>query len=544
MGSKKAGSAGSGDSPFKLGPRPTSLPSDPEAVFADLRPRDEAVKHLWSHQADILREYHKSHATAPDVALELPTGMGKTLVGLLLGEYHRRAFSERVAYLCLTRQLAKQVAKQAVSYGLDVALLVGPQKNYPQQDFARYAGGDVVAITTYSAVFNTNPRLRDAHVLILDDAHAGGDYVADLWSLFISREVPVYHQVTELYGDAIPRSLLMRLLSDDLDPRDRLDVYKVPTEVFSSRLGALTELLDARLEGDPVHRWRMVRDHLPGTHLYVSWPGLLVRPLIPPTLRHDAFANAKHRVYMSATLGAGGELERLMGVEAIGRIPVPETWESQRTGRRFILFPSFSLESSEVDDLVRRVVGERDRTLLICPTRLQAEALVRSLKEAKAAAVLDSTAVEDTLAPFTEHEHAALVLAGRYDGIDLPDHSCRQLVLLGLPSALNLQERFYADKLRAHAVLRDRIRTRITQGVGRCTRNPRDYAAVVLCSTDLLDFCLRRENRQGMPRELQAEVRFGLDNSQADSVDDILERLAVFFAQDDSGPRLMHRFVR
>lgn len=529
----RGGGGGSQESPFKLGPKVTSRPSDPESVFADLRPRDEAVRHLWSHQADILREYHKTHVESSDVALELPTGMGKTLVGLLLAEYRRRALGDRVAYLCPTRQLAKQVASQAVSYGLDVSLLVGPQKRYPQHDFARYASGDAVAITTYSAVFNANPRLRDAHVLILDDAHAGGDFVADLWSLFLNRDLPVYRQVTELYADMIPRPLLMRLLSNDIDPRDRLDVYKLPSDAASSRHGALIDLLDARLTGDPVYRWRMVRDHLIATHLYVSWSGILVRPLIPPTLRHQAFANARHRVYMSATLGAGGELERLIGVDAIRRIPVPENWESQRTGRRFILFPNFSLESDEVDDLVKRVVRERDRTLLICPTRIQADDLVRRLREADAASVLDSTAVEDTLAPFSEHKHAALVLAGRYDGIDLPDSSCRNLVLLGLPSALNLQERFYTDKLRADAVLRDRIRTRITQGVGRCTRNPRDYAAVLLCGTDLLDFCLRRENRQGMPRELQAEVQFGLDNSQADSVDSILERLAVFFDQDD-----------
>jgi hypothetical protein len=520
-------------SPFKLGQRPTARPSDPESVFADLRLQDESVKHLWSHQADILREYQRRHSTSTDVALELPTGMGKTLVGLLIGEYRRRAFDERVAYLCPTRQLANQVANQANSYGFPAVLLVGPQAAYPAPDHARYVAGNAIAITTYSGVFNTNPRLNDANVLILDDAHAGGDYVAALWSLTIGRELPLYRRVVELFADSIPSPLFMRLLTDDIDPRDKPDVFKLPTNRYLERRDALTDLLTVSLEGDAVYGWRMIRDHLQATHFYVAWSQILIRPLIPPTLRHNPFANARQRVYMSATLGAGGELERVMGVESLGRVPVPETWESQRTGRRFILFPSYSLDAPAVDDVIREAVDGRDRTLLICPSRPQAVELAERLRETTRAEIFDSGDIEHSLVPFSEHRHAALVLSARYDGIDLPDQSCRQLVLLGLPSALNLQERFLTDKLRAQAVLRDRIRTRVTQGIGRCTRNPSDYAAVLLCGSDILEFCLRRENRHGMPRELQAEVRFGLDNSDVTSSDDVNELLSAFYAQDD-----------
>lgn len=67
-----------------------SLPVEsPEALFRELRPRDGAVRHLWAHQADLLRSYRELDGS--DVALELPTGAGKTLVGLLLAEYRRRA---------------------------------------------------------------------------------------------------------------------------------------------------------------------------------------------------------------------------------------------------------------------------------------------------------------------------------------------------------------------------------------------------------------------------------------------------------------------
>jgi superfamily II DNA or RNA helicase len=79
---------------------------------------------LWSHQADLLRTYaDEQHVAAPDLALELPTGSGKTLVGLLIAEWRRRSKRHRVVYACLTRQLASQVADAADASNIPAVLL-------------------------------------------------------------------------------------------------------------------------------------------------------------------------------------------------------------------------------------------------------------------------------------------------------------------------------------------------------------------------------------------------------------------------------------
>ena len=66
--------------------------------------------------------------------------------------------------------------------------------------------------------------------------------------------------------------------------------------------------------------------------------------------------------------------------------------------------------------------------------------------------------VEEDLGPFTSLEGpAALVLANRYDGIDLPGDECRRLVLVGLPAAADMQELFFRECLGAFAQLRDRV---------------------------------------------------------------------------------------
>ncbi len=48
-----------------------------------------------------------------------------------------------------------------------------------------------------------------------------------------------------------------------------------------------------------------------------------------------------------------------------------------------------------------------------------------------------------------------------------------------------------------------------------------------------MEFCLRRENTSEMPCELQAELRFGIDNSRVENPEQLLNLLEVFFAQDD-----------
>ena len=55
--------------------------ASPGELYRDLPRRPGAVPGLWAHQAEMLKTF-TSKADQPDVALELPTGTGKTLTGL------------------------------------------------------------------------------------------------------------------------------------------------------------------------------------------------------------------------------------------------------------------------------------------------------------------------------------------------------------------------------------------------------------------------------------------------------------------------------
>ena len=171
---------------FKIPEKRTVCPDDPESLFRDLRKK--TVPGLLSHQADLLRSYLAVHTKHSDIALQLPTGSGKTLVGLLIAEWRRRKYGERVVYLCPTRQLVNQVAQQATGkYGIDVHAFTGSRANYDAQASSEWMNAEAVAITTYSSLFNTNPFFDEPNLIILDDAHSAENYVSSFWSLLIER---------------------------------------------------------------------------------------------------------------------------------------------------------------------------------------------------------------------------------------------------------------------------------------------------------------------------------------------------------------------
>src|SRR5688572_11679010 len=114
---------------FRFSKPPSPKPESPKIMFRDLE-RDSKVKFLWEHQGQLLDEYYKKHRDTKDLAIELFTGGGKTLVSLLIAEYRRRVNDERVVYLCPTRQLCAQVDSHAKRYGIETSLLTGPQQSY------------------------------------------------------------------------------------------------------------------------------------------------------------------------------------------------------------------------------------------------------------------------------------------------------------------------------------------------------------------------------------------------------------------------------
>ncbi len=521
---------------FKTDFECNSHTTDPESLFRDLRGRSPVIRHLWSHQADILRAYYKNFKNSKDVAIELPTGAGKTLVGLLVAEFRRQADSERVAYLCPTRQLARQVGTQAAMYGIRAHVLIGKQKDYPKKEISEFQSSKAIAITTYSAIFNSNPRINDAQALILDDAHSSENYIAYMWSVEINRSdnESLYKDIIGLFKEGLPDSFYADIYNVDDTDRRRSDLIElVPGMYVRNYVSALRDLLDNGIEEDTSswYAWEIVKKHLHACGVFISFNSVLIRPFIPPTLTHSAFTHANQRVYMSATLGAGGELERITGVNSIKRLSIPPGWDKRGSGRRLFLVPQVSLSDEEAMEIIKGAVTVVDRSLILTPNYYESEPFISELKR-KDQTILGAKDIEDSIDSFSSKKNAVLILS-RYDGLDLPDEACRLLIIGGLPSGMNLQEKFLWSRIAAFSLLRDRILTRFTQGVGRCTRSDNDFSVIFVLGRPMVDFILKQENRRILHPELQAELKFGIENSRDKESDDFMQLLQEFIEQGD-----------
>jgi hypothetical protein len=369
---------------FKKLPPPDAVPDSPEKLIREL-PRRK-IPDVLPHQGDVMRSYAVLSANTPDVALQLPTGSGKTLVGLMIAEWLRRKKKERVVYLCPTNQLVHQVAEQAEEkYGLTVTAFTGGKKNYAPADKAAYNNGTHVSVTTYSSVFNSNPFFRNPDVLILDDAHAAENYVAAMWSVRVEKakqkHASLHSALRSILKPHISPRDFVRLAGGDEGPVDWSWADKLPTPDFAAVCEEIAQVMDAHAEDAELNfEWAAVRGQLHACHIYLSTQDILIRPLISPTWTHPPFENARQRIYMSATLGASGDLERLTGRRAIKRVEIPKGWDRQGVGRRFFIFPGMSLTESDTEHLRLELMRRAGRSLVLVPSGKVADKIAEAVR--------------------------------------------------------------------------------------------------------------------------------------------------------------------
>jgi hypothetical protein len=517
---------------FKQAPPASIVPDSPEKVLLEL-PRRK-IPSVLLHQGEILRCYAAQALNSVDVALQLPTGSGKTLVGLLIAEWRRRKFQERVVYLCPTRQLVNQVVEQADErYGLSVNGFTGSIPGYAASAKAEYQNADKIAITTYNSLFNTNPFFANPDVIITDDAHAAENYISSLWTLRIERfneeHAALYAAVANVLRPLLDPVNYARLIGDWDSVNDRVWVDKIASPDLVRIRGDLSAVVSEHVAGINLrYAWTMLRDHLHACQLYISSQEIMLRPLIPPTWTHAPFNNARQRIYMSATLGAGGDLERLTGRRAIVRLAVPEGWDRQGIGRRYFVFPGMSLGETEAVQLRRDLMQRAGRSLVLVPNDRLREDVIDDVDQHLRFKTFSAEDIEASKKPFIAESNAVAAVANRYDGIDFPGDDCRLLFIEGLPKATNLQERFLMARMGAAVLLNERVQTRVLQAIGRCTRSLEDFSAVIVSGEELPDYLADRRRRVFLHPELQAELEFGIEQSKDTTPDGLMENVDIF----------------
>lgn len=444
-----------------------------------------------------------------DLVLKISTGAGKTTVGLLYLLGFMRQKHGAGVFLCPTVQLVEQVIQEATKLGIQAFHYARGEK-YPDPACVR---GEAVLVCTYEKLFNAKTTFLRSDVnivptaLVLDDAHAGVETVRKQFTL----------KVTGNAFEDLVKILAARCRSyhptrwQEVEQGDPLAVLEIPHWIWIDLVADIRATLHRHSDDDSFQfSWPFLEGVLPLCRCVVSGTVSEIAPEVLPVNLLRPYASADHRLFMSATLADDSLLVRELGVEMSAASNPIAPPSDRGIGERMILAPALvspNLDRGFVMEVCAQLARQSNVVVLT-----SSEQLAKDWVSA-GAAFFAGDQFSDGVRRLRDQSSGLrfAVFAQRYDGVDLPDDSCRVLVLDGVPFGESLIDK--ADSLLAFAPggVRNRTIFRIEQGMGRAVRSHADYAVVLLVGQDLATYIGRTEVLQRMTSDTRAQIDLSVE---------------------------------
>lgn len=477
-------------------------PVDPLQIFQKLTLRG-SIENIWEPQAEALREWNRQR-NDPDVAIEMNTGGGKTLVGLLIARSLVNESKGRVLYVCPNNQLLEQTYDRAKEIGLSPATRY--KKLWHEQ--ADFDAGNTFCVTNYATVFTGKSVFRndDIEALVFDDAHVAETTIRNQFTLKIPSEHKAFPQMLQLCRAHFAKSSKKSDFLDVVEKRSPSVIF-VPMFVVWKHADEFRRiLLDSGIEDKPetLFSWEHLKGHLNHCCIIVNGNGLEVTPVVPPISQLNFFQNSTRRVYLTATLPSRAAFARSFGVSHPTVIrPSGKSGDAQRL-IAFILGLDDKAQREAAMSLV-----EKRKSCVISPSDRRARNWIPP------AVIYDTNRGQEQINRFADSRDAEmLALAARYDGIDLPGDACRLLLLDGLPTGECLIDRFIDENIQIETIRNSHTATRVVQAIGRIFRSNTDHGVVLLVGSQLQSWVRIPKNRACLPELLQKQLLLGVELSK------------------------------
>lgn len=491
-----------------------------ETLFKDHR--SKAVKELYPWQQDVLDQYAGSSG---DVAVELPTGSGKTLIGLLIGEHYRQEQKKPVAYLAGTKQLAQQVERAANEHGFPVVRFEGKKRDWGYEETQAYNFGQAIGVMNYWNYFNAKPGVEPAGQLILDDVHLLESPLRDLFTLTVDTD-PLLDDILRRILKSCPYYPRVEDLLNGLTITHAPEMIAFPDS--AELAGEVREMVDAWIDisMDEWWPWQNIRDQLAACCWLVSGRGITFTPYIPPSQTLKYFSKPEGRLYLSATIGNVEDLERRLGAPPVKLLTAAA---QPQQGERFIVVRGGAepLTETELVDELKPFLEEQKKALWLCARKETRANIHDALLYAELdgeVAVLESDNGADE--PFAKAEAGHLVAAGRYDGMDFRGDACRVEVIPEVPIATSELEEFVSAFLRDAPFAQARFGQRLAQALGRCNRHAEDRAVYLLTDHEFLGRFGQRQVLDAIPGNARDDIFAGAKRADVGMADGLADACA------------------
>ncbi len=487
----------------------TKKPTNPIELY-DALDRSSETGPLRPVQLEILKSWYEVHRTKKDAIVKLHTGEGKTLIGLLFLYSKLIEESGRCLYVCPNKYLAKQVMEEAARFGIPFCDFSETSYGLPNE----FDSGEKLLITHVQKVFNgktvfgIGSESVSIDSIVLDDSHACIDSILQSMTVSISRNDSIYKDLISLFSNDLAEQGQGTFF--DIKEGEYDSMLPVPYWTIIDNTEQLTEkLAKGKSAGDLKFAWPLIKDSLADSEIFVSGPKIEIRPRLDTFKKFGFFEKAKHRVLMSATTQDDALFIKGLGFSAEA-VKNPMTASARRwSGEKMILIPSLIDQRVDQPKVLSLFCGKKGKQkfgiVSIIPSFQK-----RQQYESFGAEVADTNSIYEKVKSLKDGTFDGLVaFVNRYDGIDLPDASCRILVLDSLPHFDSLADRYEKSVRHTGDLVRTRIAQKIEQGLGRSVRGEKDFSVILLVGDDLVQFVQSPSTRKLFSNQTRKQVEIG-----------------------------------
>lgn len=475
---------------------------DRKSVAGPLRPAQEYI----------LSEWYTNHRDDRDLVIKLHTGEGKTLIGLLLLQSMINSKNGPCLYICPNVYLTAQVCAEAEKFGIPYCE-IGNDNQIPDE----FVCGEKILITHAYKVFNGKSifgignNFIDVDTVILDDSHACIDVIKDSQTINIKKSDSdyVYQKIVSLFSDELVDQGEGSFL--DIKNGDYDTFMPIP---YWSWYDKKTEMLKILSQANDIPSiqfvWPLMRDRITDYSCYISGNEIEIVPYNASVDVFGSFSKAKHRVLMSATTQDDAFFVKGLSFST-SAVKCPLMFKEQKwSGEKMVIIPSLIDENCDRDLVVTYFARMENK-------KFGMVSLVPNTRKAKqysnlGAICADKNNIFDVIESLKKREFKRLVVINnRYDGIDLPDESCRVLIMDSMPYFNSLSDK-YEKKCRPNSeIINKKIAQKIEQGLGRGVRGEKDYCAILIIGSDLVKFMRSVTTKKYFSLQTQKQIDIGLE---------------------------------
>lgn len=460
-------------------------------------------------QKEILDKWYEHHADDKDVILKLHTGQGKTLIGLLMLQSRLNKGTGPAIYLCPDNYLVEQTCKQAESFGIKYTVYNG---EIPDD----FINEKAILITNIQTLFNGLSKFgvgrtyTEVSTILMDDAHACIDAIKHACKIELTQGSAPYQEILELFGPELEKQgvgTYAEILRKEYDALltvpywDWQDKHKDVAKI----LARYTQLNEVKFA------WQILKNIIRDCDCYITGNKLEIVPYSTPLSMFSSYMNAEQRIFMSATVSDDSFLIKGLGLSS-NTIQNPLCIDDEKwSGEKMILIPSLidpSLDRGEVVNLMAKPLKEKKYGVVALTPSFKG---TLDWKKYNANIAEKSTIFQEVEKLKNKEFEKTLVIANRYDGVDLPDSTCRILIMDSAPHFDSLQDKYIENcRSNSYITLANKAQ-KIEQGLGRSVRGEKDYSVIILIGSELIRLIRSKKTRAYFSDQTRAQIELGLE---------------------------------